>query len=71
MLTSSINHKYLVEVRPFLAAKSVHMLDYIKPVQRDFDPEVSDTYWYQRPNDRKHWMKSSQKYKSGKSKQSS
>ena len=27
---SSINHKYLVKVRPFLAAKSVDMLDYVK-----------------------------------------
>ena len=40
MLTSSINHKYLVKVRPFLAAKSVDMLDYVKPIQRDLDPEA-------------------------------
>ena len=40
LLTSSINHKYLVKVRPFLAAKSVDMLDYVKPIERDFDPEV-------------------------------
>ena len=33
LLTSSINHKYLVKVRPFLAPKSVDMLDYLKPMQ--------------------------------------
>ena len=32
LLTSSINHKYLVKVRPFLATKSVDMLDYVKPI---------------------------------------
>ena len=40
LLTSSINHKYLVKVRPFLAAKSVDMLDYVKPIQRELDPEA-------------------------------
>ena len=43
LLTSSINHKYLVKVRPFLAAKSVDMLDYVKPIQtiqRDLEPEA-------------------------------
>ena len=40
LLTSSINHKYLVKVRPFLAAKSVDMLDYVKPIKRDLDPEA-------------------------------
>ena len=40
LLTSSTNHKYLVKVRPFLAAKSVDMLDYVKPIEKDFDPEV-------------------------------
>ena len=44
MLTSSINHKYLVKVRPFLAAKSVDMLDYVKPIQRDLDPEAYVTH---------------------------
>ena len=29
-----------MKVRPFLAAKSVDMLDYVKPIERDFDPEV-------------------------------
>ena len=43
-LTSSINHKYLVKVRPFLAAKSVDMLDYVKPIQRDLDPETYVTH---------------------------
>ena len=40
LLTSSINYKYLVKVRPFLAAKSVDMLDYAKPIKRDLDPEA-------------------------------
>ena len=40
LLTSSINHKYLVKVRPFLAAKSVDMLDYVKLIKRDLDPEA-------------------------------
>ena len=40
LLTSLINHKYLVKVRPFLACKSVDMLDYVKPIQRDLDPEA-------------------------------
>ena len=38
--TSSINHKYLMKVRPFLPAKSVDMFDYVKPIQRDLDPEA-------------------------------
>ena len=40
LLTSLINHKYLVKVRPFLAAKSVDLLDYAKPIKRDLDPEA-------------------------------
>ena len=40
LLTNSIKHKYLVKVRPFLAAKTVHMFDYVKPIQRDFDPDA-------------------------------
>ena len=42
--TSSINHKYLVKVRPFLAATSVDMSEYVKPIQRDFNPEVYVTH---------------------------
>ena len=45
LLTSSINHTYLVKVIPFLAAKSVDMLDYVKPIKRDLDPEAYDTCW--------------------------
>ena len=40
LLTSSINHKYLVKVRTFLVAKSVDMLDYVKPIKIDLDPEA-------------------------------
>ena len=40
LLTSSVNHKYIVKVRPFLSAKTIDMLDYIKPTQRDFIPDL-------------------------------
>ena len=40
LLTSSINHKYLVKVWPFLAAKIVDMFHYVKPIRRDLDPEA-------------------------------
>ena len=40
LLTSLMNHKYLVKVKPFLAAKSVDLLDYVKPIQIDLDPEA-------------------------------
>ena len=40
LLTNSIKHKYLVKVRPFLAAKAVDMFDYVKPIQGDFDPDA-------------------------------
>ena len=40
LLSSSVNHKYIVKVRPFLSAKTIDMLDYIKPTKRDFNPDV-------------------------------
>ena len=40
LLTSSINDRYIVKVRPFLSAKTIDMVDYIKPTQRDFNPDV-------------------------------
>ena len=40
LLTSSINHRYIVKVRPFLSAKTIDMVDYIKPTQRDFNPDI-------------------------------
>ena len=40
LTTSSINHKYLEKVRPFLAAKFVDMFDYVQPIQRDLDPKA-------------------------------
>ena len=40
LLTSSVNHKYIVKVRSFLSTKTIDMLDYIKPTQRDFNPDV-------------------------------
>ena len=40
LLMSSVNHSYIVKVLPFLSAKTVDMFDYIKPTQRDFNPDV-------------------------------
>ena len=40
LFTRSINHRYIMKVRPFLSAKTIDMLDYIKPTQRDFSPDV-------------------------------
>ena len=40
LLTSSVNHRCIVKVRSFFSAKTVDMLDYIKPMQRDFNPNV-------------------------------
>ena len=40
LITSSINHKHIVKVRLFLSAKTIDMVDYIKPTQRDFNPDV-------------------------------
>ena len=40
LLTSSIHHRYIVKVRPFLSTKTIDMVDYIKPTQRDFNPDV-------------------------------
>ena len=42
LLTNSIKHKYLVKVRPFLAAKAVD--NYVKPIRRDFDPDAYILY---------------------------
>ena len=40
LLTSPINRRYIVKVRPFLSVKTIDMVDYIKPTQRDFSPDV-------------------------------
>ena len=40
LVTSSINHRYIVKVKPFLSAKTIDMVDYIKPTQRDFNPDL-------------------------------
>ena len=39
LLANSIKHKYLVKVRLLLSTKAVDMIDYIKPIQWDFDPD--------------------------------
>ena len=38
LLIKSINHKFLVKVRPFTTAKTIDMYDHLKPTLRDFDP---------------------------------
>ena len=40
LLTSSINHKYIVKLRPFVTAKTDDMYDHIKPIQINFQPNV-------------------------------
>ena len=44
LLTSSINHRYIVKVRPFLSAKMIDIVDYIKPTHRDFNPQSFTKY---------------------------
>ena len=36
----ALSIRYIVKVRPFLSAKTIDMVDYIKPTQRDFNPDV-------------------------------
>ena len=38
LLTKSINHEFLVKVRPFTTAKTIDMYDHLKPTSRDFSP---------------------------------
>ena len=38
LLTKSINHKFLVKVRPFTTAKTIDMYDHLTPTLRDFNP---------------------------------
>ena len=40
LLTSYINHKYIVKVRPFVTAKTYDMYDHIKATQRSFQPNI-------------------------------
>ena len=40
LLTSSVNHRCIGKVRSFLSARIVDMFDYIKPTQRNFNPDV-------------------------------
>ena len=40
LLTSSINHKYIVKVRPLVNSNTDDMYDHIKPTQRNFQPNV-------------------------------
>ena len=39
LLTRKLNHKCLVNVRPFNSAKVRCMYDHVKPTVRDFDPD--------------------------------
>ena len=34
----TINHKFLVKVRPFITTKTIDMYDHLKPTLRDFNP---------------------------------
>ena len=38
LLTKSINHKFLVKVRPFTTAKTIDIYDHLKPTLRDVNP---------------------------------
>ena len=38
LLIKSINHKFLVKVRPFTTAKTIDVYDHMKPTLRDFNP---------------------------------
>ena len=38
LITKSINHKFLVKVRPFITVKTIDMYDHLKPTSRDFNP---------------------------------
>ena len=40
LLTSSINHRYIVKVRSFLLAKTTETVDYIITTLRDFNQDV-------------------------------
>ena len=40
LLTSSVNHKCIVKVRFFVTAKTDNMYDHIKPMQKNFQPNV-------------------------------
>ena len=40
LLTSSVNHKYIVKVRLFVTAKTGDTYDHIKPRQINFQPNV-------------------------------
>ena len=40
LLTGSINHKYIVKVRPFVTAKTDDMYDHVQPAQRNPQPNV-------------------------------
>ena len=40
LLTSSLKHQYFVKKRLFSIAKTIDMHDYLKPIERDFKPEI-------------------------------
>ena len=40
LLTKSINHKFLVKVRPFTTAKTIDIYDHLKLTSRDFNPDL-------------------------------
>ena len=44
LLTGSINHRYIVKVRPFPSAKTNDMVDYIKPTQKEISIQAYNYY---------------------------
>ena len=40
LLSSFVNYKYIVVARLFISAKTVDIFEYIKPMQKDFNPDV-------------------------------
>ena len=40
LLTSSLEHQYLVKTRPFSTSETIDMYDYLKPTQREFKPAI-------------------------------
>ena len=40
LLIKFMNHKFLVKVRPFTAAKTINIYDHLKPILRDLNPSL-------------------------------
>ena len=40
LVAGSLNKKFIVKARPFSSAKTEDMHDFLKPSERDFDPNI-------------------------------